>query len=59
LIGELRVALKDIDRVLELNSRFADAYNNRGSVRHINGDLKGAASDYSSAVRQARRRSLE
>jgi Flp pilus assembly protein TadD len=59
MIGELRAALKDLDRALELNPRFADAYNNCGSVRHINGDLKGAASDYSSAVRQARRRPLE
>jgi hypothetical protein len=57
-MGELRAALKDIDRTLEFNLPFADAYNNRGSVRHIN-DPKGAASDYSSAVRQARRRSLE
>ncbi len=54
MMGELRTALKDIDSALELNLRFADAFNNRGNVRHINGELKALHLTIARAVRQVR-----
>src|SRR5262249_44565006 len=38
-------AIKDFDRAIELNPRYANAYRNRGSARNAAGDAEGAAAD--------------
>src|SRR5207244_2718255 len=49
-MGNLPGALADINRALEMNPRYAEAYNNRGIVRQVMGDLAGALADFTSAV---------
>jgi len=38
-------AVKDFDRAIELNPKYANAYRNRGSARNAIGDAEGAAAD--------------
>jgi tetratricopeptide (TPR) repeat protein len=48
--GDLRAAIADYDRTLELDPGFARAYNNRGAARFILGDSGGAMNDYNQAI---------
>jgi tetratricopeptide (TPR) repeat protein len=38
-------AIKDFDRAIELNPKYANAYRNRAAARKAAGDLQGAAAD--------------
>ena len=43
-------ALADFNGALQRNAYFADAYNERGSLRRIQGDIDGAIQDLSMAI---------
>ena len=40
----------DFDAAIYMNPDYADAYNNRGRVRHYLGDNQGACSDWKKAL---------
>ena len=44
-------ALTAYDKALELDSQFAEAYNNRGTVKYELGQFSAAVEDYNSALR--------
>lgn len=44
-LGQSRRALDDLDRAIELNSNYLNAYHNRAAVRRAIGDLSGAKAD--------------
>jgi tetratricopeptide (TPR) repeat protein len=48
--GDLRGAMLDYDRSIELNYNNANAYNNRGSVKSDLGYVKEAIIDYTQAI---------
>jgi len=43
-------AIENFDRAIKINPDYADAYNNRASVRHELGDDPGAIEDYKEAI---------
>ena len=47
---DFKGALENFDRAIKLNPDYADAYNNRASVRHELGDDPGAKKDYTEAI---------
>ncbi|MGH9832797.1 MAG: tetratricopeptide repeat protein [Blastocatellia bacterium] len=49
--GDLRGALEDYSRAIEIDPRLALLYGNRGVTRKALGDLKGAIADYTEAIR--------
>ncbi|MDQ3819839.1 MAG: tetratricopeptide repeat protein, partial [Acidobacteriota bacterium] len=46
-----RGAAEDFDKAIEINSRDAGAYLNRGVVRQEDGDKRGALADYEQAIK--------
>ncbi|NJL42609.1 MAG: tetratricopeptide repeat protein [Pseudanabaena sp. SU_2_4] len=44
-------SLADLDRAIDLNPNYADAYYNRGKARTALGNPKGAIADYDRALR--------
>ncbi len=50
-IGDLDGARIDLDRVIDLDSKNAQAYNDRGCVKAAQGDWDGAITDYTHAIR--------
>lgn len=47
---DFKGAIENFDRAIKLNPDYADAYNNRASVRHELGDDPGAKKDYTEAI---------
>jgi tetratricopeptide (TPR) repeat protein len=45
LLRDLNNAVKDFDRAIELNPKYANSYRNRSSARNAVGDAEGAAVD--------------
>lgn len=48
--GDPAAALADLDRAIELDPSYADAYANRGSIRHLLGDYSAALADLDRAI---------
>ncbi|MDX2098816.1 MAG: tetratricopeptide repeat protein [Leptolyngbyaceae cyanobacterium bins.59] len=48
--GDLKGAIQQFDRALEINPQFAAAYHRRGGVRFDLGDRQGAIIDYTQAL---------
>ena len=48
--GQLREAIEDLDRALELSPRFAAALTERGLARELAGDFDGALRDFDAAI---------
>ena len=44
-------AIQNLDRAIELNPKYANAYRNRGAARKAAGDAQGAAADLERAKR--------
>jgi tetratricopeptide (TPR) repeat protein len=49
--GEFGDALADYNKAIELNPRFAEAYNNRGNLKQDEGDTEDAFADYQRAIK--------
>ena len=49
-LGDLKCALRDYNRAIELEPDFASAFNNRGVVKDNSGDYEGALRDYNRAI---------
>ena len=45
-----KCATKDYDKAIELNSRYTEAYNNRGVAKNDLGDHLGAITDFDKAI---------
>lgn len=45
------VAKSDYEKALWVNPNYANAYNNRGNMLFLEGDLEGAVADYTRAIR--------
>ena len=50
MLGHYSEALADFDHAITLNSRYAEAYYNRGVAKHILGDEAGAEEDFARAT---------
>jgi len=50
MLNELTSALNDLNTAIKLNPNYANAYDNRGRVKHKLGDLPGACADWTAAV---------
>ncbi len=48
--NDVEGALVDYSKAIELNPTFADAYNNRGSIKSDLGDIQGATADFAKAI---------
>lgn len=46
ILGQLKEAIKDYDRAVQLDSAFLSAYINRGNTYEALGDLKNASADF-------------
>jgi tetratricopeptide (TPR) repeat protein len=49
--GRVDLALRDLDRAIELNPDYPNAWFNRGELKYKQGDFAAAAVDYSSALK--------
>jgi tetratricopeptide (TPR) repeat protein len=49
--GDIKAALADFEKAIQLNPNFAPAYINRGIARTALNDLEAAEKDYSKAIR--------
>ena len=49
--GNLKGAIADWTKAIEMYPRYAGAYSNRGLARYKLGDLKGAIADYTKAIK--------
>lgn len=49
---ELASAIKNCDKVIQLEPNFADGYHRRGYIKKELGNLKGAIKDYDTAIRK-------
>ena len=49
--GDLRGAIEDFTRVVEIEPQSAISYDNRGNARFMLGDLDGAIADFQTALR--------
>jgi tetratricopeptide (TPR) repeat protein/V8-like Glu-specific endopeptidase len=50
-VGNYNGALADYDRAIQLNSKYAEAYNNRGNLRYTQlKNFQGALADYNKAI---------
>lgn len=47
---DLPGALADFNKAIELDPKFAIAYNNRGLAKRMTGDLEGALADFTTAI---------
>ena len=52
--SNLDKALDYYNRCIDLNPSFAEAYNNRGILKHRTGDLAGAMTDFTEAINHKR-----
>jgi tetratricopeptide (TPR) repeat protein len=50
-LGNTQQAIKDYNKVIELNPQLADAYHNRGVAYHKLGNIKRAIDDFKIAAR--------
>jgi tetratricopeptide (TPR) repeat protein len=50
-IGDIRLAIRDYDRAIELNPKAADAFNNRGNAYRALNQFEKAVQDYDEAIR--------
>src|ERR1035438_2183057 len=57
--GNLDGAIADYNRAIELNPKFAYAYNNRGLAKRAKGDLDSAFADFNKATKRSGRESIE
>ena len=48
--GDYENAIKDFNRALEINPKFAEAYNNRGNAYALMGDFERAIADFNRAL---------
>ena len=53
--GDLKGAISDYDRTIEIDPKYAIAYLNRGNARDEKGDLEGAIADYTAASNSIRK----
>lgn len=51
LRGDHAGARRDLDQAIQINPNFAEAYNDRASLKALNGDRRGAISDLDQAIR--------
>ena len=52
IAGDYRGALTDYNRAIQLNPKYADAYNNRGNLKYTKlNDIEGGLADYNRAIR--------
>jgi tetratricopeptide (TPR) repeat protein len=49
--GRVDLALRDLDRAIELNPDYLNAWFNRGELKYKQGDFAAAAADYTSALK--------
>ena len=47
---EIKGAIEDFNKAIEINPQYAEAFNNRGIVKYNLGDKQGAIKDYNKAI---------
>jgi len=52
-LGDIKGAIQDYDKAIELNPKYFDAYYERGEIKRITADVKGAIEDFDKAIQIA------